>query len=75
MTQPGRTTLNAEQQNLYKQLSAAVAQIKQANELLAKTDSGTATERATALLLAAIARAYVMDTAKKHDLPNSGLLF
>jgi hypothetical protein len=64
-------SLDGEQKNFLAQLNAAGQQIKQANEVLAKgTEPAVGSARATALLLSAIARIYLLETAEKYNMRN-----
>jgi hypothetical protein len=63
------TSLNPEQVKFKGQLAQAVEHINEADDLLVKnTNSDTASYRATALLLSAIARVLVIETGEKHNL-------
>lgn len=64
-------SLDAEQNKMRTHLSHALEQVNQADDLLAKnTNSDAASSRATALLLAAIARVFVIQTAERYNMFN-----
>ena len=64
-----------EQANIQKQLAASVNLIKQAEDLLTKNQrSDTASHRATALLLSAIARLLALQAAKEAHLTSQPII-
>lgn len=61
--------LDAEQQAFHSELYYAVDVINEADDLLRKnTNSDAANNRATALLLSAIARIFVVETAEQRHM-------
>jgi hypothetical protein len=63
-----------EQKVIQKQIAASVNLIKQAEELLTKNQgSETASHRATALLLSAIARLLALQAGKEADMTSQTL--
>lgn len=60
-------SLDSEQSKFRSQLGKAVENINQADDLL-NVGSTEAINRATALLLSAIGRVLVIDTAEKHNM-------
>lgn len=69
MERASAAALTPDQITFLNQLRQAVNQINEADDLLANnTSSDLASRRATALLLAAIARTLVVEAAEKHGL-------
>lgn len=69
MQRAGSAALDKDQSKFRNQLHIAVDQINEADELLAKnTNSEAANNRATALLLSAIGRVLVLETAEKYGM-------
>jgi hypothetical protein len=60
-------SLDNEQKTFHTKLLQAVAQINEADDLLTKGGEGMAAS-ATAHLLSAIAKVYVVDTAEKYNM-------
>jgi len=64
-------SLDTEQKTFHSQLSQAVAHINQADDLVSRNrGSEAATSEATALLLSAIARILVIQTAAQQNMVN-----
>ena len=62
-------SLDEEQKKLRRQLSVAVERINEADDLLTKnTNSEAANSRALALLLSAVGRVFILETAEKYGL-------
>jgi hypothetical protein len=64
------TSLDAEQSKLRNQLHKAVENINQADDLLLNVGSAEAANKATALLLSALGRVFILETAEKYGLQN-----
>lgn len=78
MDREGTQQLDKDQTSFLSQLNQAVTQINQADELLelSKPDTtGVPAARATAMLLSAIARVLVIQTAEQHGMNNRLLPF
>jgi hypothetical protein len=70
MKPAGSASLDAEQAKFRGQLAVAVDNINQADLLLSTVGSGEAINKATALLLSAIGRVLVLETAEKYGMSS-----
>jgi hypothetical protein len=68
MKPAGSASLDAEQAKFRGQLATAVDNINQADMLLSTVGSSEAISKATALLLSAIGRVLVLETAEKYGM-------
>lgn len=68
MKPAGAASLDKDQTKFRNQLHVAVEHINQADDLLATVGSPEAINRATALLLSAIGRVLVLETAEKYGM-------
>ena len=64
------TPLTHEQEKFRSVLTLAVEHINEADDLLTKNTSDLASNRATALLLLALGRVLLLETAEKHSMSN-----